>query len=81
MERLAQVVVEQVDVGVEREAGRVVAEPALHLHDIPAFREQARCDGVAKRMEAGPLDAGCLQAGASTLMARLSGSRTVPVAV
>lgn len=48
------------DVGVEREAGRVVAEPALYLHDIPAFRKQTGRDGMAKRVEACPLDAGRL---------------------
>ena len=44
------------DVGVEREAGRVVAEPALHLHDVAPLREQPRRDGMAERVEAGPLD-------------------------
>ncbi|HEV7557204.1 MAG TPA: hypothetical protein VGO00_17175, partial [Kofleriaceae bacterium] len=58
--RLAKIVLEQVDVGVESEAGRVVAEPALHLHDIPPLHEQARRDGVAKPMEARTLDTGRL---------------------
>lgn len=53
----AAIVLEQVDVGVEREAGRVVTEPALHLHDIPPLREQARrCLGLSRpsRVRTGP---------------------------
>ena len=40
-ECLAEIVVEQVDVGVEREASRVVAEPALHLPVAPALPAHA----------------------------------------
>src|ERR1039457_5647975 len=46
------------NVSVKREAGRVVAEPGLHLHDIPALDEQSGGDGLAERMEARPLDTG-----------------------
>jgi hypothetical protein len=41
LQRLAEIVLTQRNVGVEREAGRVVAEPALHLHDIATLREQS----------------------------------------
>jgi hypothetical protein len=58
--RRAKIVLEQVDVGVESETGRLVTEPALHLHDIPPLRKQPRCDGMAKGVEACPLNAGRL---------------------
>lgn len=38
-EWLAEIVVEQVDVGVEGEARRVVAEPALYLNGVATFGE------------------------------------------
>lgn len=41
-QRLPEVAVEQVDIGCERESGRVVAEPALDLNGVAAFREQDR---------------------------------------
>ena len=56
---LAEIGVEQVDIGIEREAGRVMAEPALHLHGVAPFCKEPTCDGMPKRVEARPLDA-CL---------------------
>lgn len=44
-QRLPKVAVERVDVGRERERGRVMAEPALNLNGVAAFREQDR-EGV-----------------------------------
>ena len=58
LERLAEVAVEQVHIGRERERRRVVAEPPLHLHGVAALGEQPGRDRVAERVEPGPLDAG-----------------------
>jgi hypothetical protein len=46
-QRLPEITVEQVDVGCERERSGVVAEPALDLNGIAAFREQDRGASVA----------------------------------
>jgi len=40
LKRLTKMVIEQVDVGVEREARRMVAKPALHLHDVPTLDDR-----------------------------------------
>ena len=55
-----EILVEQVDIGVEREARGVVSEPALDLEDVAPFGEESRRDGVAEGVEAGPLDGGLL---------------------
>jgi hypothetical protein len=52
--RLRHVLVEQVDVGVERERGLVVAEPSLHLHRVSAAPEEHRGAGVAEAVVADP---------------------------
>ena len=48
------------DVRAQREAGIGVPEPALHLHGVPASREQARSARVSERVKPGPRDAGLL---------------------
>src|SRR5436305_8140116 len=39
-ERPADVLIEQMDIGVQGEAGGVMPQPALHLDNVPALREQ-----------------------------------------
>ena len=55
--RLGQVVRDQVDVGRQREGGRVVTEHDLHLLGVPARAKEDRRAGVAQRVDAGPRDA------------------------
>lgn len=60
LEGSSEILVEQVDIDVEREARGVVSEPALDLEDVAPFGEESRRDGVAEGVEAGPLDGGLL---------------------
>jgi hypothetical protein len=56
--RLGQVLWQQVHVGRERERGRVVAEPDLHLFRVRALAKEGCRAGVAKGVEAEPGDTG-----------------------
>jgi hypothetical protein len=46
-----------VRVGVERDAGRLVAERALDRHDVAAVRDQARGEVVPEGVDGDALDA------------------------
>src|SRR3954467_8649402 len=45
------------DVGVEREARRVMTEPLLNLNDVPPLSKQPARDGMPERVEPCPLGA------------------------
>src|SRR5215212_2117681 len=53
-ERLAEISVKQMNVGIEREARRMVAEPTLYLDGVASFCKQPARNGMAERVEAGP---------------------------
>jgi len=54
LERLPELVLEQVDVGVERERRGVVPEPPLYLFRVGASFEEHRSTGVPEGVEACP---------------------------
>src|SRR3954447_3826298 len=76
-ERLPEVVLEQVHVGVQGEARGMMAKPALHLYHVASFGEQTRGDRVAEGMEPGPARAGLLACWLEDAVV-VSGSRIVP---
>lgn len=78
VERFPHVVVQQVDVRGERERGRMMPEPSLHLHGIcPTFEEDART-GVPERVEASPRTPTSWATGFNVRLRRLSTLIIVP---
>jgi hypothetical protein len=63
LKRLPEIRIEKVNVGVQGEARRRVAQPALNLDGVAPRSEQAGRDGVPEGVERRPLNARLLTGG------------------
>ena len=70
----AEIVVEQVAVGIQRERGRVMAHPALKAKRAGAGVDEHRRAGVAQRVKARPGNAGAMRGRYQHAVAEVAGS-------